>query len=88
MADGSPINQAEMHKKPLHQIRFTYRRMHIYTMSDGPQSMAHRCLENCYTKLGSSTRYSTIHIYAWQMDPPSELSIHVLTTAAPNKFHI
>ena len=32
----------------------------------------HRCLEYCYTKLGRSSRYSTMHIYAWQIYPPSE----------------
>ena len=35
-----------------------------------PQLMEHRCLEYCYTKLGRSSRYSTMHIYAWQIDSP------------------
>ena len=36
-----------------------------------PQSIKHGCLEYHYTKLVSSSRYSTMHIYAWQMDPQS-----------------
>ena len=35
-----------------------------------PWSIEHRCLEYSYTKLGSSSRYSTMHVYAWQIDPP------------------
>ena len=35
-----------------------------------PQSFEHRCLEYCYTKLGRSSRSSTMHIYAWQMELP------------------
>ena len=35
-----------------------------------PQSIEHTCLAYCYTKLGRSSRYSTMHIYAWQIDPP------------------
>ena len=35
-----------------------------------PQSIEHRCLKYHYTKLAISSRYSTMHIYAWQMDPP------------------
>ena len=38
-----------------------------------PQSIEHRCLEYCYTKLGSSSRYSTMHIYTWQIDPPGSI---------------
>ena len=49
-----------------------------------PQSIEHRCLEYCYTKLGRSSRYSTMHIYAWQMEPPSQLSIDASNTATPN----
>ena len=49
-----------------------------------PQSIKHRCLEYCYTKLGRSSRYSTMHICAWQIDPPSQLSIHALNTTTPN----
>ena len=49
-----------------------------------PQSIKHRCLEYCYTKLGRSSRYSTKHIYAWQIDCPSQLSIDALNTATPN----
>ena len=37
-----------------------------------PKSIKHRCLEYCYTKLGRSSRYSTMHIYAWQIDPPPQ----------------
>ena len=49
------------------------------------QSIEHRCLEYCYTKLGRScSRYSTMHIYAWQIDPPSQSSIDALKTATPN----
>ena len=49
-----------------------------------PQSTEHRCLEYHYTKLGRSSRYSTMHIYVWQIDPPSQLSIDALNTATPN----
>ena len=56
-------------------------------MADGPPSIEHRCLEYCYTKLGSSNRYSPMHVYAWQMDPP-QLTIAACKTITPNKFHI
>ena len=36
-----------------------------------PQSIEHSCLEYHYTKLVSASRYSTMHIYTWQMDPQS-----------------
>ena len=49
-----------------------------------PQSIEHRCLKYHYTKLGRSSRYSTIHIYAWQIDPLKDPS----KTITPNKFHI
>ena len=48
------------------------------------QSIEHRCLEYCYTRLGRScSRYSTMHIYLWQIDP-LQLSIDALNTATPN----
>ena len=54
-------------------------------MTDIPsQSIEHRCIEYCYTKLGRSSRYSTMHIYAWQIDPPGQSSIHALNTVTPN----
>ena len=34
-----------------------------------PQSIEHRFLEYHYTKLGRSSRYSTVYIYAWQTYP-------------------
>ena len=49
-----------------------------------PQSIEHRCLEYCYTKLGRSSRYSTMHIYAGQIYPSSQLSIDALNTITPN----
>ena len=49
-----------------------------------PQSINYRCLEYHYTKLGRSRRYSTMHIYAWQVYPLSQLSIDALHTATPN----
>ena len=49
-----------------------------------PPSIEHRCLEYHYTKLCRSTRYSTMHIYAWQIYPPSQLSIDALNTTTPN----
>ena len=48
------------------------------------QLINNRCLEYCYTKLGRSRRYSTMQIYAWQIDPPSQLSMDALNTATPN----
>ena len=48
------------------------------------QLINNRCLEYCYTKLGRSRRYSTMQIYAWQIDPHSQLSIDALNTAIPN----
>ena len=54
-------------------------------MADLPPSIEHRCLGCCYTKLGRSSRYSTMHIYAWQIHhPPSQSSIDALNTATPN----
>ena len=53
-----------------------------------PQSIKHRCLEYCYIKLGRSSRYSTMHIYAWQIYPPSQLSIDALNTATPNLAYL
>ena len=61
--------------------------MHIYRWQIEPpltQSIEHRCLDYCYTKLGRSSRYSTMHIYTWHMKPPSQLSIHALNTTTPN----
>ena len=49
-----------------------------------PQSIEHRCLEYHYTKLGRSSRYSTMHIYAWQIYPPGQLSICAWNTTTPN----
>ena len=49
-----------------------------------PQSIEYRCLEYHYTKLGRSGRYSTMHIYTWQIYTPSQLSIDALNTATPN----
>ena len=40
--------------------------MHIYLWRidpPTPQSIEHRCLDYCYTKLGRSGRYSTMHTY-------------------------
>ena len=55
-----------------------------------PQSIKHRCPEYCYTKLGRSSRYNTIHIYTWQIypQPPSQLSIDALNTATPNLAYL
>ena len=53
-----------------------------------PNSIKHRCLEYCYTKLGSSSRYSTIHIYAWQIGPPpGQSSIHAFNTTSPKRLN-
>ena len=44
-----------------------------YTYMHGkwnPQSIEHRCLEFHYIKLGRSSRYSTMHIIAWQIYSP------------------
>ena len=49
-----------------------------------PQSIKHRCLEYHYTMLGRSSRYSTMHIYAWQIYPPSQSSIDALNSTTPN----
>ena len=49
-----------------------------------PWSIKHRFLEYCYTKLGRSRRYSTMHIYVWQVYPPSQSSIDSWNTATPN----
>ena len=49
-----------------------------------PWSIKHRCLEYHYTKLGRSSRYSTMHIYAGQIYPSSQLSIDALNTTTPN----
>ena len=49
-----------------------------------PQSIEHRCLEYHYTKLGRSSRYSTLHIIAWQIYPLSQLNIDALNTTMPN----
>ena len=38
-----------------------------------PQSIEHRCLEYHYTKLSRSSRYSTMHIYAWQIWPTKSI---------------
>ena len=50
--------------------------MHIYPwqIDPTPQSIEHRCLEYCYTKLDRSTGRSTA----------SQLSIDALNTAMPN----
>ena len=52
-----------------------------------PQSIKHRCLEYHYTKLGRSSRYSTMQIYAWQTYP-LQSSIDLCKTITPNRFHI
>ena len=59
--------------------------MHIYTHGRfTPQSLEHRCLDYCYTKLGTSNG-RTMHIYLWQIDPPpSHLSIDALNIVTPN----
>ena len=55
-------------------------------MANGtPQAIEYRCLEYHYSKLG---RYSTMHIYAWQMEPPSQLSIDAWNTTTPNLAHL
>ena len=46
-----------------------------------PQSIEHRCLEYHYNKCG---RYSTMHIYAWQTYPSSQLSIDAWNTTTPD----
>ena len=47
--------------------------MYIYPWQSDPtpQSIKHRCLEYPYTKLGRSSRYSTVHIYVWLTYPQS-----------------
>ena len=56
-----------------------------YTVGRSTPSIEHRCLEYHCTKLGTSIRYSTMHIYPWQIDPnPSQLSIEPLNTTPPN----
>ena len=49
---------------------YIYRTMHIYPWQIDPQSLKHRCLEYCYTTLGTSNS-RTMHMYLWQMDPQS-----------------
>ena len=61
------------------QCTYTYGRL-----TPHPKSIKHRCLEYSYTKLGRSSRYSTMHIYAWQMEPPSQLSTDALNTTTTN----
>ena len=34
----------------LHQISFTYSRMHIYLWQMDPLPIDHKCMEYCYTK--------------------------------------
>ena len=63
LADLPPINWAEMPWILLHQTWQIY-----------PQSIKHRCLEYCYTKLGRSSGRSI----------PHQLSIDALNTATPN----
>ena len=81
----SPVNQAEMPWILLHQTWqiYTYRTMYIYPWQIDPQSLEHRCLEYCYTKLGRS-----IHIeqctYTYGRWTPSQSSIDALNTATPN----
>ena len=62
-ADLPPVNWAQMPWIPLHQTWQIY--WQIY-----PQSIKHRCLEYCYTKLGRST--------------PHQSSIDALNTTTPN----
>ena len=67
--------------------------MHIYPWQIVPPAIKHRCLEYCYTKLGTSNGisiYRTMHIYLWQIDPPPllQLSIDALHTATPNLTHL
>ena len=50
-----------------------------------PQSTEHICLEYHYAKLGRSSRYITMYIYAWQIDlTPSQSNIDALHTTTPN----
>ena len=66
--------------------------MHIYPLQIDctPQSIEHRCLDYCCSKLGRSSRYSTMHIYPLQIDPSPllQLSIDLWKTITPNMFHI
>ena len=45
---------------------YIYRTMHIYLWQIDPPPIKHRCLEYCYTKLGTSYgRYIYIYIYIY-----------------------
>ena len=54
---------------------------YILTADGPPQSIEHRCLTYCYTKLG---RCSTVHIYPNSRWTPHQLSIDALHTTTPN----
>ena len=66
--------------------------MHMYPWQIAPPSIKQRCLEYCYTKLGTSNGrsiyiYRVMHIYIWQI-APLQSSIDALNTATPNLAHL
>ena len=59
----------------------------IYTydrLTHHPQSIEHRCLDYCSTKLGRPGRYCTMHIYTKGRLTPIQLSIVALNITTPN----